>query len=434
MPRVGSSRQSTRRRRVAVGDDREREPLALAAGEVARMAVGERGEAGALERRRVELVADALVDEVVAGVLQQQRDATGALDPPARRLHQRRPRGAAASTCRRRFARAARRARPARQRERHVGAGSRARRPARARRRRSASAGAVVARAPRPAPAPRAAAARGGGSGVGQQAGGAQRRARLLDAGRRRREAEPGDQRGARRLERRLRLVRPREEAARRGVAGERAALEGDHAVGRAEAALEPVLGEHDRRPPLLVEPPQQREQLIARDRVQLRGRLVEHEQPRTAGERRAERDALQLAAREVDRRAVEQRLDAERERDLLDAARDGDGAVAAVLERERQLGAHACPSRPASPGPGRASRRRPRAPPDRGSRRSMPQISARPSKRPPWKCGTSPLARRSSVDLPAAEPPASDDELPLGELERQRRAAPAPALRGRCR
>ena len=37
-------------RLAAVEHDRERQPLALAAGEVARMAVGERGEADALER------------------------------------------------------------------------------------------------------------------------------------------------------------------------------------------------------------------------------------------------------------------------------------------------------------------------------------------------------------------------------------------------
>ena len=87
MPRVGSSRQTT-----AGGSPcrtmLEREPLALAAGQVARVAVGERGEAGGLERFGGQLVADALGEQVVAGVLQQQRDAAAALDPAARRLRQ----------------------------------------------------------------------------------------------------------------------------------------------------------------------------------------------------------------------------------------------------------------------------------------------------------------------------------------------------------
>ena len=132
--------------------------------------------------------------------------------------------------------------------------------------------------------------------------------------------------------------MRPLEKAARRGVADDRAPIECDHAIRRAQAAFEAVLGEQDRRPPLLVEPAQQREQLVAGDRVELRGRLVEREQPRAPGECGAERDTLELAAREIDRRALEQRLDAERERDLLDPAGRRDGAVPAILERERQL------------------------------------------------------------------------------------------------
>jgi len=46
-------------------------------------------------------------------------------------------------------------------------------------------------------------------------------------------------------------------------------------------------------------------------------------------------------------------------------------------------------------------------------SRSSIPQISARPAKVPPWKCGTSPLAIRSSVDLPEAEAPARTANSP---------------------
>ena len=101
------------------------------------------------------------------------------------------------------------------------------------------------------------------------------------------------------------------------------------------------MLDEHDRRPPLLVEPAQQPDELVAGDRVELRGRLVEQHEPRPPGERRAERDALQLAAGQLVRRAVEQLLDAERERRLLHPARDRARPCAAVLEPEGELGAH---------------------------------------------------------------------------------------------
>src|SRR3712207_8430990 len=54
-----------------------------------------------------------------------------------------------------------------------------------------------------------------------------------------------------------------------------------DHTVGVREAALEAVLGQEDRRPPLLVQTPQEPDELVARDRVELRGRLVEQQQDR---------------------------------------------------------------------------------------------------------------------------------------------------------
>ena len=58
------------------------------AGEVARMALAEAGEPGDGERRGRRLLLDALVQEVVARVLQQQRDPPAALDAAAGRLHQ----------------------------------------------------------------------------------------------------------------------------------------------------------------------------------------------------------------------------------------------------------------------------------------------------------------------------------------------------------
>ena len=51
-------------------------------------------------------------------------------------------------------------------------------------------------------------------------------------------------------------------------------------------------------------------------------------------------------------------------------------------------------------------------------SRVSRPASVTRPAKRPPWKCGTSPQAARSSVDLPAPESPASRQNSPGRDVE----------------
>ena len=101
------------------------------------------------------------------------------------------------------------------------------------------------------------------------------------------------------------------------------------------------MLREHDGGPPLLVDAAQDAQQLVAGDRVELGGRLVEQQQPRAARERCAEGDALELAARQLVGRALEQPGDTEGQRRLLHAARDRRGAPAAVLEREGQLRAH---------------------------------------------------------------------------------------------
>ena len=154
-------------------------------------------------------------------------------------------------------------------------------------------------------------------------------------------------------------------------------------------------------------------DQLVAGDRVELRGRLVEHHQLRPPGERRAERDALQLTAGQLVGRALEQLRDPERQRDLLDRPGDRGRRLAAVLEPERELGAGRSSSRPASRGPGTGSRRRARARPARARGCRCPRRSRRPAKVPPWKCGTSPLAARSSVDLPEPDAPATTTSCP---------------------
>ncbi len=70
--------------------DREREPLLLAAGEVARMAERQRLriEADAGEGLRRCLLGDRLVDQIVGRVLKQQRDPAGRVHTAAGRAHQ----------------------------------------------------------------------------------------------------------------------------------------------------------------------------------------------------------------------------------------------------------------------------------------------------------------------------------------------------------
>ena len=62
--------------------------LALAAGEIAWVALLEAREADELSRLCRGLAADSLVHQVVAGVLEQQRHLTRALDASPGRLHQ----------------------------------------------------------------------------------------------------------------------------------------------------------------------------------------------------------------------------------------------------------------------------------------------------------------------------------------------------------
>ena len=87
MPRVGSSSSTTA---TVAGREHhlERQPLALAAGQVARVGLAAAAEAGRDEPVRAGLLARVLVDQVVARVLEQQRDLARALDLAARRLGQ----------------------------------------------------------------------------------------------------------------------------------------------------------------------------------------------------------------------------------------------------------------------------------------------------------------------------------------------------------
>ena len=241
------------------------------------------------------------------------------------------------------------------------------------------------------------------------------------------------------------RVAGPLQERRRVAVAGDAArASSAITRSARAEAALEAVLGEHDRRLPLLVEPAQQPDQLVAGDRVELRGRLVEQHDPRAPGERRAERDALLLAAGELVRGAVEQRVDAERQRDLLDPARDRRRALRRGFRAPARARRARSSSRAASRGPGTARRRTRRAAPGRAracrgrrarrDRRSARRGSAAPDRRRRAAASTCrcPRAPRAGRTRPAAisrltslQRRALDARVAVGDvLEGQQRAA----------
>ena len=371
------------------------------------------------ERLRRGLLADALVDEVVAGVLQQQRHPAGALDAPARGLQQ--PGGVAQQ---RRLAGAV----AAHQRDALAGldargrrrAGSPGRRAARARRRACASARRGLAarrraRARRRAPArrrPRASGAVGLASGSSPCARSVARAWRTPAGARMRgRRARTASRPGV--CSAGARSRGPREERRGIAVAGDRArrssAITRSAAVRQrsSRCSASRIVVSHSwlsrRSSPISSSPATGSSCEVGSSSSTIRGR---------PGERGAERDALLLAAGELVRGAVEQRVDAERERDLLDAARDRGGAVAAALERERELGAHGAHHELRLGILEQHARRRARAARARARACRARRACTRPAKRPPWKCGTSPQAARSSVDLPCPERPGEQAEL----------------------
>ena len=103
------------------------------------------------------------------------------------------------------------------------------------------------------------------------------------------------------------------------------------------------MLGQQHGQLQILVQPPQQPDQLIPGHRIELRGRLIQAHDRRPAGQRGPERRPLQLTAAELCGGAVEQRVDPERQGGLLHRPGHGSLTPAAVLQREGQLG----PDRP---------------------------------------------------------------------------------------
>ena len=157
--------------------------------------------------------------------------------------------------------------------------------------------------------------------GLGQQTGAAQRGAGALDPGRRRL-SHRVQQLGAGRLERRGPRARPRPGTPRatrrrrshRPPARPRDRRRPGSAPGDARRAR------WSRRSPRW--PTQEPDQLVAGHRIELRGRLVQHDHGGPAGQRRPQRHPLQLAARQLGGGAVQELVDGERQRRLLHPAR----------------------------------------------------------------------------------------------------------------
>ena len=151
-------------------------------------------------------------------------------------------------------------------------------------------------------------------------------------------QTRPVEQARSRRRQRRILLDCPVEVGARPTVEGNASIRNRHHPVRRRQAALEPVLGDDDGRPPLGVQAAQQPDQLVAGDGVELRGRLVEQDHRRPRDQRRRQRDPLKLAAGERVDGAVEQLRDRQRQHHLLDRAGAGGLGLAAHLQRQLDL------------------------------------------------------------------------------------------------
>ena len=109
-------------------------------------------------------------------------------------------------------------------------------------------------------------------------------------------------------------------------------------AVGVLHDALEAVLGEQHGDAEVVHEPLQRGQDLFGRTGIERRGRLVEHEHLRVAGEHRADRDALALPAGQRAQRAVPQVGEAEQVEGLLDAAAHDVGREADRLHAVGEL------------------------------------------------------------------------------------------------
>src|SRR5262249_252676 len=122
---------------------------------------------------------------------------------------------------------------------------------------------------------------------------------------------------------------------------------------------------------PVLVQPPQQTDQLIAGNGIELGGRLVQQHDPRPCGQRGTQGDALLLAPRQVVRGPPQERVDAQRQPNLLHAPAHTPAPPA-------------LPRAPPHPLPPRGGAGRAAPPPGGGRRGAPPGAGGPPPPRPP--------------------------------------------------
>ena len=231
---------------------------------------------------------------------------------------------------------------------------------------------------------------------------------------------------GAREQLRRRRRARAGQPRARRLVGHDPAVDQLEHAISSRQTALEPVLGQHDRGPPLLVEPAQAPSSSSPATESRLRGGFVEQQQARAAGQRGGERDALQLAAAELVRRPVEQTRRSPSASAASSTPRATAGAAQPqVLQRERELGAH----RPHHDLRLRVLEQRPRD--RRDPRRPVlagvqPAGLDRPRERPAMEVRHQPGGGAQQRRLARARPAGEQHQLPGRNGQRHPRKAPA--------
>ena len=114
-----------------------------------------------------------------------------------------------------------------------------------------------------------------------------------------------------------------------------------EHTVGVLHDALQPVLAQHDGQPQILVEVTERDEHLLGRLRIELRGRLVQHQHFGLQRQHRSKRHALLLAAgKRADAPAAQVR-DAHLIQHLFDALAHGGRRQGEVFHGERQLILH---------------------------------------------------------------------------------------------
>ena len=117
--------------------------------------------------------------------------------------------------------------------------------------------------------------------------------------------------------------------------------LEHDEVVGQRHGLLQPLLGQQDRQPQLLIELAQRVQESTRRDGVELARRLVQNEHIRPHDHDGREVEHLLLAAGKRGHTAVEPVGNAEVARHLGDAQAHGFFLAAKALEPERQLVEH---------------------------------------------------------------------------------------------